>query len=86
MIETHKLHWLDNLLVVAQIHVLVEPVHSLQESLLLCELLPPVAEVHPAAETVLNVRVEAELVGYIQLLQDLLRLMALFGREPRVMF
>lgn len=73
-------------LATASLDVVVEPGDGLQESLLLGVLLPRVREVRPDGEAMLHVRVQVDLVLYLELLQDVLALATLLGREDRVRF
>lgn len=61
--------------------VLVEPRDSLEEGLLLGELLRPLGHVTADGETVLGTRVQEQLVGQASLLENLLGLVALVGGE-----
>jgi len=62
----------------------VKPLHCLVESLLLGKRLHLLGQVGPDSEAVHNTREKVDLVRLARLLQDLLRLVALLGREDGV--
>jgi hypothetical protein len=64
--------------------VLVEPLHSLVEGLLLCESHNPVIGVTTDSETVLDAREQVDLEGLTRLDEDLLGSVAELGGENAV--
>lgn len=65
---------------------LIKPEDSLQERLFLCEPAPVILQVALDTETMLDVRIQIHLVRHTHLLENILCLTPLLGREDLIGF
>lgn len=85
MPRTEEIPFIDTQLSLL-LQVLFKPSHSLQERLFLRKLCRLLGQIGADGESVLDVGEKVELIGDVQLLEDVLRLATLGGREDVIGF